>query len=86
MILYKDENVELSSSEIDNITFLHVEIKELNKSQFIMYKNKFINVLKENNLTNVYSLVVDEKSQRLNEMFGFKPVIFHENCLIMEYK
>lgn len=85
MILYEDGNVLLSSTQIDGITFIHVEMSELKKDQYKKYLQEFSRVLKENKLEKVYSLVDNEKSKKLNQMFGFKELIPQDGYTIMEY-
>lgn len=85
MILYEDGNVLLSTTKVEDITFVHVEMKELKKEQYKDYLQKFVKVLRENKLEKVYSLVDNEKSKKLNEMFGFTTLLPQEGYTIMEY-
>jgi hypothetical protein len=84
MTLIDDGNLLLTSTEINDITFLHADVKVFKKSHYKKYLVEIARALKD--IKPVYSLVLDKKSQKLNEMFGFEPMFLHENYLIMEYK
>ena len=84
-ILWEDGNVSLSMSYLGTLPFLHVEIKEFSKDRYKKYLVEFIKVLKENNLTQVYSSCTSLKSRKLNELFGFKYLCTTGERDIMEY-
>lgn len=84
-ILWEDGNVSLSMSYLGTLPFLHVEIKEFSKDRYKKYLVEFIKVLKENNLTQVYSSCISPQSRKLNEMFGFEYLCDVAGHEIMEY-
>lgn len=84
-ILWEDEDIQLISTEVDGLTFLHVEVYNFSKN---LYKEKylpgFFRLLKENNITTAYSRCHSDKAKKFNEMFGFEYLCDVEGTPIME--
>ena len=84
-IIFDDGNVQLRLSYDEIVPILHVDIVEFSKDLYKKYLVEFIKVLRDNNLSTVYSVCSTEKAKKFNELFGFKYLCTIEGKDIMEY-